>query len=511
MVDKDKLQLAKNNAPVLMSALQCSYSAYSPDGCKLFQGGHGFSTAIPENGPVHVGSVPYSENFALVGVIEKHEKKYAAVAFRGTVLNFSDDPSILVSVTNVKQDFYFFHQVPVCERCPDDVRVHAGFRQALGTIEENVVVQLQKLLRDHDDIDRSRILVFGHSLGGTMAKLFAFKLCKNLIPGIENFQVSCVTFGQPHIGNKSFCEAIDTLEAQGRLLNIRITNYFDPVPKILTLSARLPHFLNCPQYHHESSCEVTLDKSVLQKVSNIANAAVAWTKVDSVLEQLQVFGENAKSQHDLVPKYMGNLRDFLTPNGIAKAVKVILQNKQWLIRFKELVSPSSHSQSPALPALPGCSGALGTVAQGAGAVMNVVPVIGLVLSGLNLVATVGFGVYHTQLLKDLDKAVQDVGKTAKDIKREQIQQGVQLDALGRRQEQLALKTQSVLTASINSLGTDVQTMLDAQTRHIKCMLDDQTQAIKAFLEAENWKKFKPIFSTFVDKLEIFKHVTTHMT
>ena len=127
MADKDKL--AKDNAPLLMSAFECSYSAYSPDGCKLFQGGqYGFSTAIPENGPVPVGSTPNSENFAQVGVVEERGKKYAAVAFRGTVLNFNDGPNILVSVTNVKQDFYFFHHVPVGDRCPDGVLVHAGFR-----------------------------------------------------------------------------------------------------------------------------------------------------------------------------------------------------------------------------------------------------------------------------------------------------------------------------------------------------------------------------------------------
>jgi hypothetical protein len=220
MADKDKL--AKDNAPLLMSALQCSYSAYSPDGCKLFEGllggQYGFSTAIPENGPVHVGSVPNSENFALVGVVEERGKKYAAVAFRGTVLNFKDDSNIKISLTNVLQDFYFFHHVPVDDRCPDGVLVHAGFRQALASIENAVVEQIQKLLEKYKDVDPTRILVFGHSLGGAMAKLFAFKLLEfKLIPGIEN--VSCVTFGQPHIGNKSFCVAIDELEKDGRLLH----------------------------------------------------------------------------------------------------------------------------------------------------------------------------------------------------------------------------------------------------------------------------------------------------
>jgi hypothetical protein len=50
----------------------------------------------------------HAENFARVGVVEERGKNYAAVAFRGTVLNFNDDPNILRSVTNIKQDFYFY-------------------------------------------------------------------------------------------------------------------------------------------------------------------------------------------------------------------------------------------------------------------------------------------------------------------------------------------------------------------------------------------------------------------
>ena len=52
-----------------------------------------------------------------------------------------------------------------------------------------------------------RLLVTGHSLGGSLAHLAAYdavRLCAELLPGPGRAKVQCYTFGTPRTGNHAF-------------------------------------------------------------------------------------------------------------------------------------------------------------------------------------------------------------------------------------------------------------------------------------------------------------------
>jgi triacylglycerol lipase len=96
--------------------------------------------------------------------------------------------------------------------------VHAGFWSAYDSLHE----QLTKVLRANNP---KRIWITGHSLGGAMAAICGYRLL-----GIENLEIAgLMTFGQPKVGSKDFCNHMD------RMLNGRavyFVNQKDVVPRV---------------------------------------------------------------------------------------------------------------------------------------------------------------------------------------------------------------------------------------------------------------------------------------
>lgn len=78
----------------------------------------------------------------------------------------------------------------------DDVKVHVGFEQAYRDIKDT----LEKYT-----IDEQKVIIAGHSMGGAIATLAAYKISK-YVP-----DVTCVTFGCPRVGNRAFVKSFNNL------------------------------------------------------------------------------------------------------------------------------------------------------------------------------------------------------------------------------------------------------------------------------------------------------------
>jgi len=86
-----------------------------------------------------------------------------------------------------------------------------------------------------DDIDSKpenlnyEVWVSGHSLGASMASLVAFELAGTPFKRIRK-AVKCATFSSPLTGCEEFRAAFQTLEKEGLLQHVRVSNQEDFVP-----------------------------------------------------------------------------------------------------------------------------------------------------------------------------------------------------------------------------------------------------------------------------------------
>ncbi len=87
-------------------------------------------------------------------------------------------------------------------------QVHIGFYRHMEAELEEMVVAVQTLSAK---IPQGRIVVCGHSLGGAMATLFSFILCKRNV-GVAGAPIECFTYGAPTLftdeGRNSFNECL---------------------------------------------------------------------------------------------------------------------------------------------------------------------------------------------------------------------------------------------------------------------------------------------------------------
>lgn len=116
---------------------------------------------------------------------------------------------------------------------PEAPRVHEGFNQvtqlllSVDTVQSNddqkgTARKLWEILRadTHD-----KIYITGHSLGGSVAELFAARL---LELGVRPDQIEVITFGAAAVGNEAFVQQFD-----GKFPLTRFVTEGDPVPHAL--------------------------------------------------------------------------------------------------------------------------------------------------------------------------------------------------------------------------------------------------------------------------------------
>ncbi|MGO9598706.1 MAG: lipase family protein [Isosphaeraceae bacterium] len=113
------------------------------------------------------------------------------------------------------------------------VRFHRGFMEALHEIWEPLLAAITEAVEAGD----RPLWITGHSLGGSLALLAAWRLQRNFIMVHE-----IVTFGAPMTGNLAAAEAFDR-EFAGRIF--RYVNLEDPVPLLPSMSLVANSYAHC--------------------------------------------------------------------------------------------------------------------------------------------------------------------------------------------------------------------------------------------------------------------------
>jgi hypothetical protein len=159
-------------------------------------------------------------------------------------------------------------------------RWHSGFMKALASIWDPL---LQAVQAERQRNDRP-IWITGHSLGGALALLAAWRFKRKVIPIHQIY-----TFGAPMVGNAETAAAIDQ-ELPNRLF--RYVNDQDPVPQLPTLSL-LANSYRHPQKEillgaaAASEAAVTAVAFLQSWASKAADGVLHGTLIDEIWQGLQ--------------------------------------------------------------------------------------------------------------------------------------------------------------------------------------------------------------------------------
>ena len=97
---------------------------------------------------------------------------------------------------------------------------------------EVILEQVLDYLKPTEDEDAYSLFITGHSLGASLATLFAFQAAADPSIIAASTTVTCVTSGAVKVGNLDFLRAFESLERAGRLRCVQVSNNRDVIPKM---------------------------------------------------------------------------------------------------------------------------------------------------------------------------------------------------------------------------------------------------------------------------------------
>jgi hypothetical protein len=156
-------------------------------------------------------------------------------------------------------------------------RFHQGFMKALAEIWDPLA---EAVAAERQKNDRP-VWVTGHSLGGALALLAAWRFKRKFVPVHQVY-----TFGAPMIGNTEAAQAIDR-ELPEKIF--RCVNAPDPIPKLPTVSLIANHYGHCGTEIAlgAAAAAVTAAEFFQQMAAKTVNGVLEATLVDDIWQGLQ--------------------------------------------------------------------------------------------------------------------------------------------------------------------------------------------------------------------------------
>jgi hypothetical protein len=165
-------------------------------------------------------------------------------------------------------------------------RFHRGFMTALGSVWPPLFEAVNKALEEKE----RPLFVCGHSLGGALAQLAAWRLQKNYV-AVEQVY----TFGAPMVGNDAAAAAFDK-EFAGKIF--RFVDNPDLVPRLPTVSLVANSYRHCEK-EFLLGAVASATASGLSFFSSLASTAGnAWN--DGVKETIWKQVNERLSAHDIL-------------------------------------------------------------------------------------------------------------------------------------------------------------------------------------------------------------------
>jgi len=197
------------------------------------------------------------------------------IAFRGTVNTNNWKANLNIKLTQIDDNCKSTNPTTNKEKyCYS----HEGFLKYYRALES----QLKKIIEDYKKKNQiiTDIVFTGHSLGGALATLAAYDVCKK--HGCEGMRSHLVTFGSPRVGNKIFAFYVDF--SLGLTTNARITYQEDNIVATPDKNYKQPEtneFKEKDEYRHVG-IEVNFDSKEEGKVVHKDERILVLSKVAKI-------------------------------------------------------------------------------------------------------------------------------------------------------------------------------------------------------------------------------------
>ncbi|KAI9294284.1 alpha/beta-hydrolase, partial [Neoconidiobolus thromboides FSU 785] len=192
-------------------------------------------------------------------------KKAITLGFRGSS-----------SLRNFIQDAKFFKDPIIFDK--KEYKVHRGFKQCSDELLPMYMNKLKQLMNEHKDY---KLVIVGHSLGGSIATLSSLMLREKL--NLKDDKLQVFTYGEPRVGDKEFARYLN----QQTFTFTRVVNNNDMVPHLP------PKLSSVSDYcHHHNELWVNGDRNIHCKTNKLEDpscSASKWYK-PSVNDHLTVWG-----------------------------------------------------------------------------------------------------------------------------------------------------------------------------------------------------------------------------
>ncbi|KXN65442.1 alpha/beta-hydrolase, partial [Conidiobolus coronatus NRRL 28638] len=136
-------------------------------------------------------------------------QKSIIISFRGSqnIANWIGNINILFTNANLPSPF-------------QNADIHSGFNKMTNVLLPSVESALKSAISKYPSY---KVIFTGHSLGGAIATLTAYRLAQKNVIGWD--RVNLITYGQPRVGDPDFASFLNTKP----MYSTRVTSYADLV------------------------------------------------------------------------------------------------------------------------------------------------------------------------------------------------------------------------------------------------------------------------------------------
>lgn len=159
----------------------------------------------------------------------------------------------------------------------NNICIEAGFYKLYEDLYPFVYNKIDKLSQKYKT---NNLLLTGHSMGASIASLFAYNLSKN------NYNITIVTFGSPRVGNYNFVKDFVSKD----ITSLRITHYQDIVPHLPQYRLNYQHIPNEIWYNKNNTYYKICNDSNLEEDEECSNSCypLSCTSISDHLNYLNI-------------------------------------------------------------------------------------------------------------------------------------------------------------------------------------------------------------------------------